>query len=79
MIRNSIDFTGEEPFSGGSGLSTPNYAFYGPRSGHGQDRNGLRPRLRISFTSNTSKFQQGRGAFAGTDIRNSTGNGFGTF
>ena len=35
--------------------------------------------LRVFYRTNSSRFQQGRGAFAGTDIRNSTGKGFGTF
>ena len=84
VIRNAIDLTGEESSipTGAPGLTSATFSFYGPRlgaTGGGPDRNGLRPRLRISFTTNTSKFQQGRGAFAGTDIRNSTGKGFGTF
>jgi hypothetical protein len=65
---NELDFSGTEP-TGNNFLDVSTLGKAGATS----------MSLRVFYRTNSRRFQQGRGAFAGTDIRNSAGKGFGTF
>ena len=65
-VRNQLDITDTAP----TGVNE--IIFTGP------DADG-RTELEIIFQTNSARFEQGKGAFGGSNIRNSAGKGFGTF
>lgn len=65
-VRNQLDITDTAP----TGVNE--IIFTGPDAGG-------RTELEIIFQTNSARFELGKGAFGGSNIRNSAGKGFGTF